>query len=690
MPVSAVFSSEFNDALQRLSAEDQRRVLEAHLRYMRDPDKPSPGLRVKRMKLAHVLEIRAGQDLRIIAKRDGSYVHFLYVDHHDKALGAAENGRISSTMEKITPLHLPPEVSVLLADAKPAATGLRKGPLADLTDHDLRTQFGVPEDWIATLRSLPSLEAFLAQNFEDVLTEDAFMTLAALFPERKAISTAAAPTFRIVDETLVRRFLEGEVAELQYNLPPDSWALIERKTQGPVLVRGGPGSGKTLVLLYRALHLIETPNLLAAPRVLYATFTKQLTADARAKVERLRGAIPPTLTIATIDSVAQALAGGATVYDAKFLEEAVCGAMADLKVSSLDPAFVAAEIKDVIEWRGVLDVATYRTLRRVGRGAALGTAARATIWAIHEAVRTRLAQTGRRTVGAMRQAALEATVELDDEKKYDFVLVDEVQDLSTPALGMLVALAKGAGRRRDVMLVGDGGQSIYNRGFRWADVGLRFGGANVVTLPTSERSTRQIIAFASHLIGGISAEADIDTAKPSSLEGDLPILLRGFHEREDQRDWLASDILSRLEKGESPRTFAAIVRTSKELDRVHEALVRANVPAVKQHEADFYRKNAVRVITANSAKGLEFINVYLVGVDDGTYPVHRPAADDDERRATIAQEATLLYVAATRARRTLTVLTGRYPSPFLKDADRAAVCRSLTAPPLSDGTIHED
>lgn len=83
--------------------------------------------------------------------------------------------------------------------------------------------------------------------------------------------------------------------------------------------------------------------------------------------------------------------------------------------------------------------------------------------------------------------------------------------------------------------------------------------------------------------------------------------------------------------------------------------------------------NAVTLITMHSCKGLEFLNVYIVGLEDGLLPHSRSKLE-----GTLDEERRLFYVAITRAMRTLSIshCCGRkrygqvmpcHPSPFLKE-----------------------
>ncbi|MCT4644920.1 MAG: ATP-binding domain-containing protein, partial [Carboxylicivirga sp.] len=88
--------------------------------------------------------------------------------------------------------------------------------------------------------------------------------------------------------------------------------------------------------------------------------------------------------------------------------------------------------------------------------------------------------------------------------------------------------------------------------------------------------------------------------------------------------------------------------------------------------------NKVTLMTIHSAKGLEFKNVYIVGVEEGLFP----GALSSESEKDLEEERRLFYVAVTRAEHNATIsfarsrykygeLTYSRPSRFIADIDQS-------------------
>jgi len=87
----------------------------------------------------------------------------------------------------------------------------------------------------------------------------------------------------------------------------------------------------------------------------------------------------------------------------------------------------------------------------------------------------------------------------------------------------------------------------------------------------------------------------------------------------------------------------------------------------------------VRLMTVHASKGLEFAHVYVVGMEEGSFP-HKSALEENR----MEEERRLMYVAMTRARFRLTLSRARVrsrfgqkektaPSPFLHEPDQESL-----------------
>ena len=87
----------------------------------------------------------------------------------------------------------------------------------------------------------------------------------------------------------------------------------------------------------------------------------------------------------------------------------------------------------------------------------------------------------------------------------------------------------------------------------------------------------------------------------------------------------------------------------------------------------------VKLMTIHQAKGLEFPNVFVIGLSEGVFPSHRSMRE--RKRAALEEERRLMYVAITRAENRLFLTesegynfktdTDKFPSRFLTEIKKS-------------------
>jgi DNA helicase-2/ATP-dependent DNA helicase PcrA len=114
-----------------------------------------------------------------------------------------------------------------------------------------------------------------------------------------------------------------------------------------------------------------------------------------------------------------------------------------------------------------------------------------------------------------------------------------------------------------------------------------------------------------------------------------------------ERQGCVEDLVNALathEKSQRPgRDFSGVIR-----DFLDELVL--DVAEAERFRDDKPRGNVLRLMTLHAAKGLEFDQVWMVGMEEGLLPHHRSLNDGLDA---IAEERRLCYVGVTRARKRL-------------------------------------
>jgi superfamily I DNA/RNA helicase len=203
--------------------------------------------------------------------------------------------------------------------------------------------------------------------------------------------------------------------------------------------------------------------------------------------------------------------------------------------------------------------------------------------------------------GAIRSEVHE-TLLSEGRKPYDFLLVDEAQDLDDESFQLLLAMAN------HLTVCADHKQQIYDQGsdipsiLRW--LGLRRGN---VTLLETYRCCPYIVQLASHLIDEVEErEAYIRQACTSQTERETP-LLTYFRDAQDEKDQLIDLVRTRLAKGER---VAVLFPQQRQAYGYASALEQAGIEVENPKELDF-TSDKPKLMPYHSAKGLTFDTVLL-------------------------------------------------------------------------------
>ncbi|MFE1854701.1 UvrD-helicase domain-containing protein [Streptomyces sp. NPDC059489] len=562
---------------------------------------------------------------------------------------------------------------------------------------------GIDAEIIPIVRLIPD-EAHL-EALHRVLPEQQYDVLLGLAsgmsPEavdREVVQVYAAATRDVIDQAAdpldaAMFHARGRIAlvsgteELHEILgrPFDAWRVFLHPSQyriayqesyrGPAQVLGGPGTGKTVVALHRALHLAR--RLLAdAPdgSILLTTYTRALAAELERCLgllvadDRLRAKI----TVINVDALAYDVVRGTQggnpvklVTDQKEITARWARIIRRLNLDFAD-VFLDQEWRHVVLAQGLRSPEAYLKAPRHGRGTALPPIQRLQAWRAIEAFEEQLHQLGERT---FLQICAEATSGLA-EPPFRHVIVDEAQDLHPAQWRFLRALVPEG--RDDLFIAGDAHQRIYGNKVSLRSLGISIIGRSH-RLRINYRTTHEILEWASSLLTGIpvdSADEDASLAGyRSTLHGRRPTLAR-YASKAEEIAAAVAQVAEWTSSGVAPEDIAVAVRFIQLGRDVATALERAGLPA---HVLGSSAPGAgVRIATMHRMKGLEFRCVAVLGVSEGIVPMRAaitPAdVDPQQHQEDIATELSLLFVACTRAREDLLVSCHGTPSPFLASA----------------------
>ena len=456
-------------------------------------------------------------------------------------------------------------------------------------------------------------------------------------------------------------------------LHPSQRQLVERHWNGPVRVLGGAGTGKTVVAMHRARWLAK--ELQSGERILFTTFTRNLAADIR---NNLHAICSPEemdrIEVTNLDQWVHSFLRGKRYRfrlsfgrDREAWREALAKKPHDATFSN---AFYSDEWEQVIQANGITARDEYLRIPRTGRGTRLNRATRAAIWGVFEEYRAQLAERGTMEVADCYRAA---TALLDDDRSganFVSVIVDEAQDMIAPAWRLIRSIAPA--EQDDLFIVGDAHQRIYSRHrVVLGHCGIEIRG-RAWKLRLNYRTTEETRCWAAGLLKGCSIDdldggSDDNSRIRSAANGPEP-RLEHFPDRDGQATWIIRYLTDLDDRKERLRGVCVVARTREERDAIAEDLEDADLP-VEVLEADSPDESSegVRLATMHRIKGLEFDRMVIASVNKGLVPL--PAAvyavDGPERTAAETAERALLYVAATRAKKELTVLSFGERSPFL-------------------------
>jgi DNA helicase-2/ATP-dependent DNA helicase PcrA len=408
-------------------------------------------------------------------------------------------------------------------------------------------------------------------------------------------------------------------------------------TEGPVLVIAGAGSGKTRVIEYRSLHLVQGD--VDPESILLLTFTRR---SAQEMIERASRNDSRCAKIdgGTFHSFASkvlrrysrnlGISSSFTIYDEGDAEEAIrrcCNKMGYDK----DKEFPKKN-----ELKTIFSLCVNKELK-------VDDAVSAT----YQDYEDRLGEiiSVQKEYGEYKLRSncvdyddllvyLRTVLENDEVRerlssRYRYIMVDEFQDTNGVQADIVRLLSRQTG---NIMVVGDDAQSIY--GFRGAnhlnilEFPKKFPGCKVIKLQENYRSTQPILDVGNAVLADMIHKFDKRLVSAMGVVGEKPVL-RCFSDIYDEAGWVAQKVQILQQAGVSLREMAVLFRTAFTSMPLQAELVKRGIRFKLFGGRKFYETAHVRDVVsylrlvANPADELAWHRVLLLLPGIGVRTVER-------------------------------------------------------------------
>lgn len=463
---------------------------------------------------------------------------------------------------------------------------------------------------------------------------------------------------------------------------------VDAPIEQNLIVQGVAGSGKSLVILKRAIAISEAMKNAKKPfRILILTYNKSLARYSREVLyANGKGAV---VEVFNIDKIIK------DCYDACPLpnwEKKIGPYQTKKELEVLDDVIKTFPIpreealQRIIseprrEWlraelawmkqHAFTEENAYVECQRSGRGLPrVERKERPFIFSIYQRYYDTLLERGVLTYDMMAAHVYETRKSWPKKWLYDVVMVDEAQDLALTTLKIAATMAKTS-----LTLAADFAQKIYANSFDWKEMGIAFDRKSRFKLKGTYRNTKEIVEFSMGLLRHnteLKDQEGITSPTVPDKSGDLPKILYATGREDHDANFM--EIVTTWMNWYPQSTLGILCRKYDQMKYYKEMFDSAEIDyeEVTRHEGEGTAKiltPGIKFSTYHSAKGLEFDAVILPEVDEAFFPGDDPDVNPAEYEALMNEARRLLYVGVTRARKNLFIFAtngeNASPSPLL-------------------------
>ena len=382
------------------------------------------------------------------------------------------------------------------------------------------------------------------------------------------------------------------------------------KTEGPVMVLAGAGSGKTRVLTYRIAYLIEQG--IDPFNILALTFTNKAAREMKNRIAKIVGeSLARSLWMGTFHSIFARLlrfeAGkigypsNFTIYDMDDSRNLLKSIIKEMKLDDkvYKPNLVQRRISAAKN--GLIGPAEYQSDSSIYNDDMQ--AKKPLLGKIYATYQKRCFEAGAMDFDDLLFKTnillkKHAEILLKYQVKLSYILVDEFQDINFAQSNILKMLAA---RHENICVVGDDAQSIY--AFRGANIQniLKFkslySDATIFKLEQNYRSTQTIVEAANQIIKQNKDQLHKKVWTHND-QGDRIKQIKCLSETEEG-NFIAEEILTiKSNNSINEEAFAILYRTNAQSRAIEESLRRKNISYRIYGGLSFYQRKEIKDLLA--------------------------------------------------------------------------------------------
>ena len=415
------------------------------------------------------------------------------------------------------------------------------------------------------------------------------------------------------------------------------------KTEGPLLVLAGAGSGKTRVLTMKVAHLIEQN--VDPSSILAITFTNKAAKEMKDRIIALLGSIAYDIKISTFHSFGLYLIKenyaklnlkkNFTILDS---DDTLTLVKKIMKDKGIDPKeYNPKAIKNAISSakNELVDSEKYETFASSDFNNIVSS--------VYKEYEQKLIKSSSLDFDDLLMLPIKLFSKYPEvlkkyQEKYKYVLIDEYQD-TNEAQYILTKMISA--KYQNICVVGDPDQSIYSfRGSNYKNI-LNFErdypNSETILLEENYRSTKTILDVANQVIRNNAFRKD-KNLWTSNKEGDKVI----YHRAENEKDE-GYYIVNEIRKLNKPlSSIAVLYRTNAQSRNIEDALLKERIPYKVVGSFYFYNRKEIKDLIAylkllynedDDTSLLRVINVPKRGI--GTKTIENLVKESDEKRISV-------------------------------------------------------